>query len=116
MTRKITIYDDCDNVIHVEPWPHSDNMAMKWVEAHYPYLDWTLPDKEHIMRKKNLQETEKIQRDHILQLLDALLDLRDEADDACRFDDRTKHFRNALENATVLISELTEKYEPNEND
>jgi len=46
MTRKITIYDECDNVIHVESWPHSDNMAMKWVEAHYPYLDWTLPDDE----------------------------------------------------------------------
>jgi len=44
MTRKITIYDECDNVIHVESWPHSDNMAMKWVERHYPGLEWTLPD------------------------------------------------------------------------
>ena len=47
MAREITIYDEDDNVIHVEPWPHSDSMAYRWVEVHYPCLDWTLSDESY---------------------------------------------------------------------
>jgi hypothetical protein len=54
--------------------------------------------------------TKNKQLEHIHELLDALSDMQDHADQDCPAEDRTKHFNHALERSYDLVLELTQVY------
>ena len=45
LLRVLRVYNDNDEIIHVEKWTDNDKAAMKWVEIYFPGMDWSLEAK-----------------------------------------------------------------------